>query len=123
MDMITHQKYVSAFLIAVLFVSLLSFSIPQNHEPLEENNPSSYTRTYGDTEHGAERINMIWTQEENYEFIYGDLCSEEVSIISQESPRCDLVSFESIAIITLSRYFDSFALSYTCSITAFPFRG
>ena len=72
MNMITHQKYISAFLITVLFVSLLSFSIPQNHEPLEENNPSSYTRTYGDTEHGAERINMIWTQEENYEFIYAN---------------------------------------------------
>lgn len=69
--MINHQRYVSAFLIGVLFVSLLSFSIPQNNERLEENNTPMYDEM-GDSPHRGERIGMILTQEANYEFIYRD---------------------------------------------------
>ena len=69
--MTNHQRYVSAFLIVVLFVSLLSFSIPQNNERLEENNTPMYDEM-GDSPHRGERIGMILTQEANYEFIYRD---------------------------------------------------
>ena len=69
--MINHQRYVSLFLITVLFVSLLSFSIPQNNERLEENNTPMYDKE-GDSPHGGERIGMILTQEENYEYVYHD---------------------------------------------------
>ena len=69
--MINHQKYTSTFLIVVLFVSLLSFSIPQNDERLEENNTPMYDEM-GDSPHRGERIGLIITQQEGYEFVFHD---------------------------------------------------
>ena len=47
--MINHQRYVSLFLITVLFVSLLSFSTPQNDEVLEEIDLPKYASSAGDS--------------------------------------------------------------------------
>ena len=69
MNLFTRSTFVA--IISIFLIATMSYtSIPQNDEHLEENTPSSYTWTYGDTEHGAERIGMIWTQEENYDFIW-----------------------------------------------------
>ena len=72
--MINHQKHISAFLITVLFVSLLSFSIPQNHEPLEENVVISLvgSDTSGEVPYQAPEILDIFTQDPYYEYVYTD---------------------------------------------------
>ena len=57
--MINHQRYVSLFLITVLFVSLLSFSTPQNDEVLEEIDLPKYASSAGDSPHGGERVKFF----------------------------------------------------------------
>ena len=65
------SRNIFAATVLICLIATMSYTSIPNNTPLEENNTPMYDEM-GDSPHRGERIGMILTQEENYEFVYHD---------------------------------------------------